>query len=126
MVTVQPFVYQAAPSRVIFGPGTIKQLGAELERQDVKLPLLLSTPQQVEQVHAIATQLDGKIAGIFSEATMHTPTDVTDKALRFIKKKRQTLLSALEVAARLVWERPSASEQICRTFASRQPMLGVR
>lgn len=80
-------MYQAAPSRVIFGPGTIKQLSAELERQRVKLPLLLSTPQQVEQVQAIASQLDGKVAGVFSEATMHTPTDFTEKALRFIKEQ---------------------------------------
>lgn len=82
MNAVEPFVYNASPSRVIFGPGSIKQLAPELNRQNLQRPLLLSTPQQVNDISKLSDQLDGKIAGIFSEATMHTPSHITEKALR--------------------------------------------
>ncbi|KFY28602.1 hypothetical protein V491_00387 [Pseudogymnoascus sp. VKM F-3775] len=48
-------------------------------------PLLVSTPGQVNQAETLKTNLNGNIAGIFSEATMHTPTNVTDKAVEFAK-----------------------------------------
>lgn len=81
MNAIKPFVYNASPSRVIFGPSTIKQLAPELNRQNLQRPLLLSTPQQVNDISKLSDQLDGKIAGIFSEATMHTPSHITEKAL---------------------------------------------
>ena len=85
MDDIKPFVYNVTPSRVVFGPGTIKQLAPELERQNLTRPLLLSTPQQVDQIEALSKQLDGNIAGIFSEATMHTPSHITEKALAYTK-----------------------------------------
>ncbi|TVY21165.1 Maleylacetate reductase [Lachnellula arida] len=80
---INPFVYNVSPSRVIFGSGSIKKLAAELQRQNLSSPLLLSTPQQVSQVEELSKQLNGKIAGIFSEATMHTPSHITEKALSY-------------------------------------------
>lgn len=83
MEDIQPFTYNVSPSRVIFGPGSIKQLAPELARQHLLRPLLLSTPQQVDQIEALSKQLDGKVAGIFTEATMHTPSHITEKALSY-------------------------------------------
>jgi len=83
MENIESFVYNVSPSRVVFGPGSIKQLGSELERQKLHKPLLLSTPQQIDQIETLSKQLDGKIAGIFSEATMHTPSHITEKALSY-------------------------------------------
>lgn len=77
------FEYNANPGRVIFGSGTIQKLPAELERQKLTKPLLLSTPEQVGQADDLKTVLGGRVAGVFSEATMHTPTHVTDKALAY-------------------------------------------
>lgn len=77
------FEYNANPGRVIFGSGTIQKLPAELERQKLAKPLLLSTPEQVGQADDLNKILGGKVAGVFSEATMHTPTHVTDKALAY-------------------------------------------
>lgn len=62
---ISPFVYNMLPSRVIFGSGSIKKLVAELQRQNLSSPLLLSTPQQVSLVEELSKQLNGKIAGIF-------------------------------------------------------------
>lgn len=83
MDVMQSFIYNAAPSRVIFGSGSLQKLGEELSRQKLTAPLLLSTPQQVEHANVLKKNLDGNIAGIFTEATMHTPTNVTDKALEY-------------------------------------------
>lgn len=79
------FVYNANPGRVVFGSGTLKQLPNEVNRLNLSAPLLLSTPQQVNQAELLKDVLDGKIAGIFTEATMHTPNDVTERALKYVK-----------------------------------------
>ncbi|KAH8816583.1 putative maleylacetate reductase [Xylogone sp. PMI_703] len=79
------FEYNAAPARVIFGSGTLTKLADEIKRLNLKAPLLLSTPQQVDQAKLLQSNLDGKVdvAGIFTEATMHTPTNITEKALAY-------------------------------------------
>lgn len=82
------FEYNANPGRVVFGHGTLKQLPTELERLGLSAPLLLSTPEQVGQAEDLREVLQGKVAGRFSEATMHTPTHVTDKALEYAKAQK--------------------------------------
>ncbi|GME26565.1 Alcohol dehydrogenase iron-type [Neofusicoccum parvum] len=88
---MEPFEYNANPGRVIFGAGTLKKLPAELSRQSLSAPLLLSTPQQVSQAEALRASLaDAGVtaAGVFTDATMHTPTNVTDTALAFAQEKK--------------------------------------
>ncbi|MGY9048299.1 hypothetical protein P775_22525 [Puniceibacterium antarcticum] len=75
------FVYQAAPSRVIFGAGTLAQVGKEIERLGCKRAFLLSTSFQATDLTALADQLGPLAAGRFTDATMHTPVAVTQRAL---------------------------------------------
>ncbi|PMD33794.1 maleylacetate reductase [Hyaloscypha variabilis F] len=82
---MEAFEYNAAPARVIFGSGTISKLAEEVARQKLSRPLLLSTPQQVDHLTQLKNLLNGKEAGVFSEATMHTPSHITDKALAYAK-----------------------------------------
>ncbi|KAK2767578.1 hypothetical protein FQN54_003736 [Arachnomyces sp. PD_36] len=84
---MEPFEYNVSASRVIFGSGSIKKLPEEISKLGLTAPLLLSTPAQVQQAEDVKSILDGKISGIFSEATMHTPTNVTDKALEYAKSQ---------------------------------------
>ncbi|RAL04925.1 maleylacetate reductase [Aspergillus ibericus CBS 121593] len=77
------FEYNSSPSRVLFGPGTLSQLPSELTRLNLKSPLVLCTPQQTHQAESVKAILNGQVAGIFTEATMHTPTHITDKALEY-------------------------------------------
>lgn len=86
--TMESFVYNANPGRVVFGSGTLKQLPEEVSRLNLNSPLILSTPQQVNQADQLKEILNGKIAGIFTEATMHTPTDVTEKALQYAEETK--------------------------------------
>ncbi|TKA61173.1 hypothetical protein B0A49_06592, partial [Cryomyces minteri] len=82
------FEYNANPGRVVFGSGSLQKLPDKIKRLNLSSPLLLSTPQQGDQANDLKQILNGKIAGIFTEATMHTPTDVTDKALAYAKESR--------------------------------------
>jgi alcohol dehydrogenase class IV len=82
------FEYNSAPARVIFGSGTISKLSGEVARQKLSAPLLLTTPQQVGQAKMLESLLNGKVAGIFTEATMHTPSHITEKALEYAKSTK--------------------------------------
>lgn len=82
---IAPFTYAANPSRVVFGPGRLAELGAELDRLGVRRPLLLSTPEQAELTEAAQRQLGAQAGGTYARATMHTPTDVTADALRVLQ-----------------------------------------
>ncbi|KAG0645624.1 Maleylacetate reductase [Hyphodiscus hymeniophilus] len=82
------FEYNAAPGRVIFGSGTLSKLASEVSRLNLSAPLLLSTPQQVSEASKLEKLLDGKVAGIFAEATMHTPSGITAKALDYAKSTK--------------------------------------
>ncbi|KAJ9363502.1 hypothetical protein DTO280E4_2484 [Paecilomyces variotii] len=82
---VGSFEYNPNPGRVVFGQGTLQKLPDEIARLNLSAPLLLSTPQQVDQAEQLKEILKGKVAGVFTEATMHTPTHITDKALEYAK-----------------------------------------
>ena len=79
---MQSFVYNALPGRVIFGQGTVSALKAEMERAGCTRALLLSTPEQAAALKDIAASIGVLAAGTFTDATMHTPTEVTERALR--------------------------------------------
>lgn len=92
---MENFIYQANPSRVIFGSGTIQKLPEELSRLGLSKPLLLCTPQQTSQAADLEKILGGKVAGTFSRATMHTPVEVTEEALEVVKSTGADSLVAI-------------------------------
>lgn len=89
------FEYNANPGRVVFGSGTLQKLPDEISRLNLKAPLVLSTPQQVSQAEMVKDVLKGKVAGIFNEATMHTPTHITEKALEYAKSQNADLVISI-------------------------------
>ncbi|CAI4217656.1 unnamed protein product [Parascedosporium putredinis] len=91
---MEAFEYAANRSKVLFGSGTIAKLPNILASRGLSRPLLLSTPQQLDQAQQVQKLLSGEAAGIFSEATMHTPVEVTDRAVEFAKStKADSLVS---------------------------------
>ncbi|PKS10909.1 hypothetical protein jhhlp_002667 [Lomentospora prolificans] len=88
------FEYTAHPSNVIFGSGTISKLPSILADRKLSRPLLLSTPQQIGQAEQVKKLLNDEVAGLFSDATMHTPVDVTERAVAFAQStKADSLVS---------------------------------
>jgi maleylacetate reductase len=82
MMSVQhPFTFAGISTRVIFGSGTIARAGAEIERLGRKGALVLSTPHQADEAAALAARLGPLAKGIFTEAAMHTPVEVTARAV---------------------------------------------
>jgi maleylacetate reductase len=85
---MRTFVYEGLPARVRFGRGTLGDLRAEVERAQRNRALVMSTPAQEATARQVAALLGPLCAGTFSEAAMHTPVDVTDKALRMVEELR--------------------------------------
>jgi alcohol dehydrogenase class IV len=76
-----PFVYTAPAARVVFGSGTRATLADEIRTLSRRRALILSTPPQGDDAAQLAADIGDLAAGIFSEATMHTPVDVTERAV---------------------------------------------
>lgn len=92
---MKPFVYTGLPARVVFGFGTLAQLADEVRTLKCSRALLLCTPRQIKQAQALAMQLGGLAAGVFAEAAMHTPVDVTERALKTVQTLRADCTIAL-------------------------------
>ena len=81
MCTTPAFTYQSAPSRVIFGTGSVGGLAAEIEALGCKKVLVLSTPFQKSDAEKLAQDIGQLVAGVYSDAQMHTPVNITASAL---------------------------------------------
>jgi maleylacetate reductase len=79
------FVYEALPSRVIFGPLTRELLKDETKRIGALRPLIVATAPQEDQAHEVADMFGDDSAGVYAGAVMHTPVDVTEKALQVVR-----------------------------------------
>lgn len=75
------FVYSASPARVVFGRGAASKVSDELLRLGTGRALVLSTPFQKIEAEVLAARLGGLAVGVFAEAAMHTPVEVTKRAL---------------------------------------------
>src|SRR5207245_8262144 len=81
---MQDFVYQSAPMRVVFGSGTLRQLPDELSRLGVTHALVLATARQKDLVASIREMISERFAGVFTGAVMHTPLEVTERAMEAV------------------------------------------
>ncbi|MBF9043119.1 iron-containing alcohol dehydrogenase [Rhodobacterales bacterium HKCCE4037] len=79
------FVFPGIPARVVFGSGTLAQIGEEVRRLGRSRALVLSTPHQVSDAEALSGQLGDLSVGVFAEAEMHTPVAVTERAVAAYK-----------------------------------------
>jgi maleylacetate reductase len=90
------FVYEALPTHVVFGSGTISQVRAEVERLGARRALVLSTIGRGEKLAREAASILGDLSvGVHAGAVMHTPIDVTEKALAIVKEQAADALVAV-------------------------------
>ncbi|TDV47921.1 maleylacetate reductase and hydroxyquinol 1,2-dioxygenase domain-containing protein [Actinophytocola oryzae] len=76
------FSYTPLPVRVVFGTGTAGQVRAEVERLGRSRVLLLRRPGRAEVVEEALGPL---VVGRFEDAAMHTPVEVTERALAVLR-----------------------------------------
>lgn len=85
---MEPFVYTALPVKLVFGSSTLQHVGDEIEWLGCRRALVLSTPEQADTAGMLAGQLGGRAAGVFTKAAMHTPVEVTQRALETANEVR--------------------------------------
>ncbi|HEY6441793.1 MAG TPA: iron-containing alcohol dehydrogenase, partial [Candidatus Acidoferrales bacterium] len=78
MTAVAPFIYEAAPSRVVFGPGSLDKAPEEIDRLGAERVLILTTPGRKKLGEELAARLGTKAAGVFSAAVMHVPAETAE------------------------------------------------
>lgn len=81
---MQPFTYAALPTRVIFGRGKVREAAAEAKRLGMRRPLVITTHQQSGSGAELVSSTQGVA---FAEAAMHTPVDVTEKAMAVMQRE---------------------------------------
>jgi len=82
---VRAFRYSPLPANVIFGFGTVSHLRQEVERLGCSRALVVTTPEQADLVDLAKEHLGETFVGAFSRAQMHTPVEVTQSALEYLK-----------------------------------------
>ncbi len=92
---MDPFTYTARPARIVFGSGTLARVGDEVERLGCRRALVLSTPQQQGDAEHLRDRLGAACVGIFPGAVMHTPVEVTERALATVRETGADCLVAL-------------------------------
>ena len=84
--TVEPFVYEGRPQRIIFGPRRLAEAPEIVRTLGAARALVLSTPEQKATGEAVVRALGELAAGFFPGAVMHTPVEVTEKAVAELKR----------------------------------------
>jgi maleylacetate reductase len=80
-MSVAGFTFSGLPARVIFGEGTLAEVGAEIERLGRRRALVLGTPGHRAAAERLSGELGARAAGVFAGAVMHTPVEVTEAAV---------------------------------------------
>lgn len=75
------FTYQGSAARIVFGNGASAEVGKWVEALDCRRALVLSTPHQAADADALSKRLGSLAVGTFTDATMHTPVEVTERAI---------------------------------------------
>ena len=87
-MAIRDFVYQGSPQRVVFGSGTLARLPDELSRLGIKRALVLSTAGHKSEAERVASLIRPASVGVFADARMHTPAEVTEAAMRVADVER--------------------------------------
>lgn len=83
---MHPFVYNANPGRVIFGPGSHSLIASEIQAMNAGKALVLATPSQSEAAHRLSDQLGELSAGVFDQAVMHVPIETAKAGIEAADK----------------------------------------
>jgi maleylacetate reductase len=92
---MQAFTYKSTPAHVLFGTGTLARLPELVSELGGTRALLLSTPAQASQVRALGGLLGNLPVAYFHEATLHTPIEITERAMRQVHDHRIDIIVAL-------------------------------
>ncbi len=81
---IDAFSYAGSPARIVFGDGSRTKVAEWIVTAGCKRALVLATPHQRADAEALATEIGSLACGVFAGATMHTPVDVTETAMKMV------------------------------------------
>lgn len=96
---MQEFIYSASPMRVVFGTGTVCRIPDELARLGISRALVLATPRQQAALGDLAALTGLRMAGVFGGAVVHTPVEVTQRAMQAVDELKPDGLVAIGAGA---------------------------
>lgn len=82
---MREFVHTGRAGRTVFGAGTLKRLPDEVRALGCSRAVVLSTPGRAAVAGRVRDLLGGLAAGSFDGAAMHTPVEVTQRALEVVR-----------------------------------------
>jgi maleylacetate reductase len=71
------FVYEALPGRVVFGAGSVEQLGEEVDRLGARRVLAIAGKRAID---GLVDRLGGRWAASFTEVQQHVPVEAAARA----------------------------------------------
>ncbi|MER5601980.1 maleylacetate reductase and hydroxyquinol 1,2-dioxygenase domain-containing protein [Streptomyces sp. NPDC002265] len=83
---MRTFVHTSHPARVVFGSGTVDRLAKEVRRLGGKRVLLVSGPGLEDAALRVRDALGDLVVAEFDGAAMHTPVEVTERALTVLRE----------------------------------------
>lgn len=86
MTCIHEIAYESLPMRVRLRDGALADLPDELAYLGLSRPLILSTPGQAHLAHRVEQLLDGNAAGVFTEARMHVPVEIAERAVKLAQQ----------------------------------------
>lgn len=129
---VQSFIYDAQPARILFGAGRLSDIGDELQHLGVRRAFIVCGPGHHNLAQALQARLGALAAGLFDQAAMHTPVDVTLQALAAYEATGADSLvalgggSAIGLAKALAYRTGAPQIAVPTTYAGSEvtPILG--
>lgn len=88
-------VYNATPSRIIFGAGTASQIAQEVSRLNASRALVISTPGRGSLAQVTAQRLGSLCAGILPEAISQVPIELAQRGRSIVAKSGADCLVAV-------------------------------
>ncbi len=89
------FTYATQRVRVLFGEGARRQLADEIGHLGCARAFIVSGPHGASEAGELAKALGAICVGLFPNAAMHTPVDVTESALVQLSASKATILVSL-------------------------------
>ena len=77
---MRDFVFDTRLPRTVFGAGSLRHLGREMDALGLARALVLTTPGQRALGARVAAMLGARSAGVFAEAAMHVPIETARAA----------------------------------------------
>ena len=83
---MKKFIYEAQPSRVVFGVGSLNEVRTELHALGCKKAMVIATPEQESLAQEVAELLGDLCVEVHAKAIQHVPMESVDKALELVRE----------------------------------------